>query len=480
MPRVAGAFCDADEDIVCELEAADIPALFDREQAAVDEIEKHPIGVGARDPGSLEGGARSVEGHTLAVAFLAEQRLLDKSTQRGRVFGEAVVVESFENAVGFAIELIGVDDRLIVFDPRFVQLGANEREQRGDGLDLLDREVRRRASDKADDGRAGLLGDDRRLPLIRRAIGPMTPQAAWHEHGVERLRAGERAELDAIIHERRHVPPPALESVEKIVAQRQQHAAWRLAVDEALGQRVVFFEALAHRVRDTILDDGGQRIAKGARGFQVVVAEREDFLELVEDEHEAQVAAGDAAGAIVEKEPEAGVGRKLRERREARAVESTANLVDDLLAERRRVVVAQAQIHGKEPSVAQAWEQAGVEQRRLAQPAAAEEHGQRLVLDALEKIEQLRFAPEKVTPHFFAERSQAEPRFFGRDAFVVGRECGIHSGKSAEQLCFHSSPMCPAKPDVTAPPGSGWTCALRKHDGSFVSGSGVSSMTTGT
>ena len=174
------------------------------------------------------------------------------------------------------------------------------REQRG--LDLGVGELGA-AGDEAHDRRGDFLGDE---------------LAAGLQHRGQRLRAGHAREPHPVLRDRRHLALEALEVREVVLAQRDQDAVVAAREVEVLGRRVVALDARLERLRRAVLDEVGEVLEelRGALAAEVVaLREREDLLELVEDQQRDERLAGRVAQhvvAVVQEFPQRLAARRRR------------------------------------------------------------------------------------------------------------------------------------------------------------------------
>ncbi|MBI5768640.1 MAG: hypothetical protein HZA93_12650 [Verrucomicrobia bacterium] len=143
-------------------------------------------------------------------------------------------------------------------------------------------------------------------------------------------------------------------------------------------------------------------------------AEREQFFELIEDEHRRERdAAGrnEAVVAVMEKFPERFAGlREIAFRPRAGARRFGADGLFHLLAERRRARrVIEAEVDRAEVGAAQPRKHAGLEQRRFAEARLPEEHRERIALHATREGFDLRIATEELRALRLGERREARP-----------------------------------------------------------------------
>ena len=123
------------------------------------------------------------------------------------------------------------------------------------------------------------------------ATSSLTSRLPGLQHRRQRLRAGHGRKPQAVLRDARHARLQAFEGREVVLAQRDQDAVVAAREVEALGGRVVVLELRLERLRRPVLDQIGQvrDEARRARAPEVVaLREREDLLELIEDQQRDQ------------------------------------------------------------------------------------------------------------------------------------------------------------------------------------------------
>ncbi len=84
--------------------------------------------------------------------------------------------------------------------------------------------------------------------------------------------------------------------------------------------------------------------------------------------------------------------------------------IAQLLGERGRVAAdVEAHVDGKEVLLAQAWEQAGLQERSLAEPRLAEEHGERCAGHSSDEVLGLGVATVEIVARVFFEGLEPRP-----------------------------------------------------------------------
>src|SRR6266851_9683336 len=149
------------------------------------------------------------------------------------------------------------------------------------------------------------------------------------------------------------------------------------------------------------------------------------------------------------------------------------------------ILVGNAKINREEVLLPQLWEDARLQQGRLAQARGPEEHRQLSSTDKPMKLLRLLPPSVEVFAVLLAECGQAGPWVVGIDGAQVRRvtlktRSGRHAAvPPAVQYSRTSFLSLPINPPVTRPFGSLSHCAWRNRSGSAFSSLGVSSITTG-
>ena len=121
-------------------------------------------------------------------------------------------------------------------------------------------------------------------------------------HRGKRLRAGHPREPHPVLRDRRHDALHAFEMREIVLAQRDQDPVVAAREVESLGDGVVAVDPRLECLRRAVLDEVGEVVEelRGALAAEVVaLREREDLLELVEDQQRNQRLAGSVAQDVV-------------------------------------------------------------------------------------------------------------------------------------------------------------------------------------
>ncbi len=354
--RVAALAHDRGEHVVGQLEAF-LPAAFvDANQSASDQL----VDVGFGEAGQLQG---VVDGDAVAVAGHRQQAILDEDARRFPEAAQTALVEVVQDRRRVLGQQVGRDARQAAVDSPAVELGTHQTEQRRLDGDLFDRPVRL-TRDEADDAGGHLLVEQ----------APSRAQDRLHGAG-----SPEPLEPHAIVGGRGNLQAQAFQVGEEILAQAQNDLAELPVVDVARRFRRSLVEPALERGRRPALDEIAQLIeevlAPGAQrgAFR---AEREDLLELVEDQNrhdDAVVLAPQLRVAAIKVLPRrvAALGGRDLDVGFGRRALHFAHDLDEGIRRLRRVV--DADIDGQKPFAAQKGEDAGAQQRRLAQAREPEE-----------------------------------------------------------------------------------------------------------
>jgi hypothetical protein len=263
---------------VRKFHAANSAALLDDKEAVIDEVLEGAIGLDRREPGALKLVPRGVLRGALAKAFGAQEPLLDEHLHGWWMGGKATTVKFLENVLGPAMELLRAND-VFGSDALFVQLSAEETEERRNGIDLVKGHLGRNAGDKTHDRRAGGVAYDRR----QRAVA--TAPLAGLDGGQKRLWAGEQPKFEPVFHHGRDRAFPALQHVQEILAEAQDHTHRTGFMTEAERQVVVVRQARIEICRGAVLCEDGEGGAKILRDARLALTKSKDFLKLIENEH---------------------------------------------------------------------------------------------------------------------------------------------------------------------------------------------------
>ena len=392
--RAAGAD-DAAEHVVGQLHAAHIEPLLDAQQPAVHECGQR-LG---RSAGGDEAFFHPLLGEALAVAGVGEQLVLDERAHAGGLVGEGAFVELGENGVAGAREEVGGDFRATLREARGVEFTTDEAEERG--LDLGAFQLGA-AADEAHDGLRHLV---------------VHQLAAGAGHGGERLRARHAGEPHPVLGDRRHSGLQALKVREVVFAERDENAVVGARKIEALHRRLVTIELSLERLGRAIFDEVGEVLGelRGALPAKIVaLRQRENLLELIEDEQRDQRAAGVVAQhivAVVEKFPErlAGLGDAgLRPVSGGRG-RAQDGLFDLLGGRRGFAAVVEPHIHGAIALGPEPRHETGAEDGGFSEARLAEEDGEELALHASPEFGDLLVAPVEIGARLLGEGGEAQP-----------------------------------------------------------------------
>ena len=210
-------------------------------------------------------------GEAFAKARFGQQLVLDEAPHAGRLVGERALVEFGEDRVVRAREQIRGDLGAALRDTRVVELAADEAQQRR--LDFGVAQLRS-AGDEAHDRLGDLLGHELAAGLHHRARAPAAPVIR-----ASRIRF---CVIDGI------APFSAFEMREVVLAQRDQDRGSRCARNR---NRSAAVSSCSIRASSAF---GGRFSTRSARSSMncaarcaaeiVALREREDLLELVEDQ----------------------------------------------------------------------------------------------------------------------------------------------------------------------------------------------------
>ena len=395
LPQVAAGADHAAEHVVRQFDATHVEAFFDAQQAAVDQLRQR---VG-RGTGREQRLGHALLGQALAVARFGQQFVLDHAPHARRLVRQRALVELRQDRVARAGQQVGGDLRLALRLAHRVELAADQAQQRR--LDFRVLQLRT----------AGDEAHDRLRHLLRHQ------PAARLEHGGERLRAGHARQPHAVLRDRRHHALHALEVRQVVLAQRDQDAVVGAGEIEVVGGRIVAFQAPLERVRRPVLDQVGQfldEFLRPAPARVVGLRQREDLLELVEDQQRQQrlaVTVAQQVAAMVQELPQR---LALDRRAGARPVPRLGGHLEDglldLLGRRRRVGrVVDADVDRAEALAAQPRHQAGAQQRGLAEAGLAEQDGQQLALHAPREFRGLVVAAVEIGARVLVVARQADP-----------------------------------------------------------------------
>ena len=271
---------------------------------------------------------------------------------------------------------------------------------------------------------------------------------------------------------------------EVVLAQRDQDAVVGAREIEVLGGGLVLVEPLLERRGRAVLDEVGEVLEELLRTQPAAIVglrQREDLLELVEDQERQQRAAlgiPQQVAAVVQELPQrlaldrgaraapvAGLGRGLEDR------------LLDLLGRRRRISrVVHPHVHRAEALAAQPRHEPGAQQRGLAEAGLPEQHGEVLALDATREFGGFLIAAVEVAARLLGVGRETQPRVLGIDRHRVG---ALQRRAAHERPPRASSCSRRTNSGLGSPPGRRVMCTARNFSGTSASASGVSSMHTG-
>ncbi len=235
-------------------------------------------------PAAVNSFDQAFLGEALAVARFGEEVVLDHLPHAGRLVGQRALVELSEDRFARSGEQVGGNLVATLRDPRVVELAADEGQERR--LDLGIGEFGA-AGDEADDRRGDFLGDE---------------LAARIYHRGERLRAGHPGEPHPVLGDRGHLALEPFEVGEIVLAQRDQDPVVGARKVEFFRRRVVALDALLELPGRAVLNEVGEVVQElgGALAAEIVaLRQREDLLELVEDQQRGERLPGRVAQHVV-------------------------------------------------------------------------------------------------------------------------------------------------------------------------------------
>ena len=267
--QIAARKNDAAEYVVGELDTTHVESFLDAKQTPVDECRK---GIACR----ADGGKRLLHallGETFAIARFGEELIFDDATNAGRLIGQRALVEFREDRVTRSGQQSRRDFGIAARNAHQVELAADKTQQRR--LDLGVDEFRA-ARDETHDRFGNFL---RYEPTARL------------QHRTQRLRSVHAREPHPILRDRRHDAFHAFQMSEVVLAQRDQDAIVRTREVEIFGRLVIVLDPRFECGRRAILDEIGKVLEKSLRAQPagiVGLCEREDLLELIEDQQRQQ------------------------------------------------------------------------------------------------------------------------------------------------------------------------------------------------
>ncbi len=280
-------------------------------------------------------------------------------------------------------------------------------------------------------------------PAMKRTIDSATSSetrsAAGLHHGGQRLRAGHPGEPHPVLRDRGHDALHALEMREVILAQRDEDPIVAAGEVESLDDGLVVLHPRFERLRRAVLDEIGEILEELRRALAaevVVLRQRENFLELVEDQQRDERPAGLIAEnvvAVVQELPERfAFDRHADLRPLAGALRRAKDGLLDLLGRRRRLGrIVEAHVDRAVALGPQPRHDPGTQDRGLAKPGLPEEDREQLALHAARELGHLLFAAVEIAARLLGERVESEPRMLRidsglRDAVETRRCVVVH------------------------------------------------------
>jgi hypothetical protein len=280
---------------------------------------------------------------------------------------------------------------------------------------------------------------------------------------------------------------------EVVLAQRNQYPVVGATEVETLDERFLEIQHGLQRLGRPVLHQVGQVLDELRRALApevVVLPEREDLLELVEDQQRRERLAGGVAQqvvAVVQELPQrlardGGAGTRPL----PLALGGAEDRLLDLLGGRRGLArVVDAHVHRAVAIAAKARHDPGTQYRGLAEARLAEEDGEELPLHAAGELADLLLAPVEEPARLLRERVETQPGVFGIDEVQArGDRCDrldarlgdrAHVATLDESNSFRRS----TNPAGGSPPGMPVMCSARKRSGTRAIAALVSSMQAG-
>ena len=234
---------------------------------------------------------------------------------------------------------------------------------------------------------------------------------------------------------------------EIVLAQRNQHAIIAAREIEALGRSIVLLDLRFELLRRPVLDEIGEVLDElcGALATEVVaLRQREDLLELVEDQQRRQRPALRVMQHVVAMMQE--LPQRLANRCDAR-LRPLSRLLGrleyrllDLLGWRRRFRrIIDAHVDRAVADRPQSRQDSRAEDRRLAEAGLSEQQRQQLALHASRELGHLLFTAVEERLRFLGERREAEPRVLRVDRWrrcrTVERRHGRRQWRAERKSC---------------------------------------------
>ena len=421
--QVAACGDHAAQHVVREFRAAQVEPLLDAQQAPVDQRGER-VGRGA---GGGEGLQHALFGQALAEARLGQHLVFDELAHAGRLVGERAFVELGENRLARAGQEVDRDLAPALCNPRVIELAADQRQQRR--LDLGIAEFRA-AGDEAHDRLGHLFVDQRATRLA---------------HRVQRLGASHARQAHPVLRDRGHLALEALEVREVVLAQRDQDAVVAAREVEALDDRLVVIEPRLERLRQAVLHQVGEILDEARRALAagvIALRQGEDLLELVEDQQRRDNPAGGVEQlvvAVMQEFPQRfAVDRRPRPGPTAHRYGRAQDRLLDLFRGLGRGRVVDAHVDRAVALLPQARDDAGVEDRSLAEPGLSEQDRQQLALHAAGEFGDLLVAAVEEAARLFGERGQTRPGLLRIDRGFAHGSASLHGEGSFRHGALHT------------------------------------------
>ena len=368
------------QQIVRQFDAISAEVMLVPEQMPVDEGVQFA-------PGEESQRNRIVDRVAVAEAAFGDQVVFDESLNPVRLIGQAGPVEIGDDRVLRPLDQRVVETRLAVALSSFVGAATEQAEQRRFDRRGVPRRQRvaigdgRPGRQETDDGACERLRDEMTRPVV-----------------VDGLHGGQRShgqQAHAVAPERRHGHPPLLQVGEEVLAEGEDDLVRHQVRIESQIAECSVFEPAGDGRRNPVFDEIGQVFAECGDDCRDRSSQREDLLELIEDEDwtdEAILPGPELLPGSVEVLPECfSVSRirmldplrpQLGEDRQPRLLEWGFRAGPDLQPEK----------DGQQAFLSETREHSGLEERGLAQAGLAEQHRDRLVHDPAEQLIDFRVA----------------------------------------------------------------------------------------
>jgi len=239
-------------------------------------------------------------------------------------------------------------------------------------------------------------------------------------------------EAHPVLRDRGHVALQSLEVREVILTQRDQDPVVAPRKVEAFDGGLVLIHLRFKRLRRAILDQVGQVLDELRRALPaelIALREREQLLELVEDQQRDERFAGFVAQdvvAVVQKLPQRFARfRDADLRPVAGRPRRTEDRLLDLLGRRWRFPrIVEPHIDRAIALGPQSRDDARAQDRRLAQARLAEQDREQFALHTTAELGNLLLATVEVGARLLGERREAEPGVFGISDYAKPKDWG--------------------------------------------------------